>query len=105
MNQTTNVNMFFRQEKKKSKDGHRSYYECGRTGVHKEIVSSKRSKISQGSKKININCTSHLILFEHLNKSSCHVIFYKYHYGHQESELQHTSLPITKKHEIAVKLS
>ncbi|KAL5246013.1 hypothetical protein ACI65C_013421 [Semiaphis heraclei] len=91
--------------KKKSKDGHRSYYECGRTGVHKEIVSSKRSKKSQGSKQININCTSHLILFEHLNKSSCHVIFYKYHYGHQESELQHISLPITKKHEIAVKLS
>ncbi|XP_060845994.1 uncharacterized protein LOC132925633 [Rhopalosiphum padi] len=91
--------------KKKSKDGHRSYYECGRTGVHKEIDSIKRSIKSQGSKKINTNCTSHIILFEHLNKSSCEVIFYKYHYGHQESELQHISLPITKKHEIATKLS
>ncbi|XP_008179308.1 uncharacterized protein LOC103308155 [Acyrthosiphon pisum] len=56
--------------KKKSKDGHRSYYECGRTGVHKEIDSFKRSIKSQG-----------------------------------KSELQHISLPITKKHEIAAKLS
>jgi len=40
-----------------------------------------------------------------MNKSSCDVTFYKYHYGHQESELQHISLPISKKHEIAAKLS
>jgi len=45
------------------------------------------------------------MLFEHLNKSNCDLIFYKYHYGHQKSKLQHISLPITKKHKIAAKLS
>lgn len=91
--------------KKKCKDGHRSYYECGRTGVHKEIDCSKRLKKSQGSKKLNICCTSHIILFEYFNKSSCNIVFYKHHYGHQENEILHISLPNIIKHEIAVKLS
>lgn len=46
--------------------------------------------------KINLNCTSHIILFEPLNQSNCIIIFYKEHNGHDENELQPLGLPITK---------
>jgi len=91
--------------KKLCRDGHRSYYECCRTGVHEGIENSKRAIKSQGSKKININCTSHIILFEPFDKGNCTAIFYKEHYGHKENELQHIHLTVEKKKEIATKLS
>jgi len=59
---------------------------------------------TQGSKKINQNCTSHIILFESF-EGKCEVTFYKEHYGHKEIELQHIKIPDIKKHEIAAKLS
>lgn len=86
-------------------DVRRSYYECSRSGIYKEKDDSKRLIKSQGTKKINLNCTSHIMLVEPLNQSNCNIIFYKEHYGHNENELQHIGLPITKKHEVAAKLS
>lgn len=94
-----------RTGKRKSKNGLRSYYECCRSGVHKEIKNPKRSIKLQGSKKINQNCTSHIKLFEPLHDGKCIMTFYKDHYGHKENQLQHIKLPIEKKQEIATNLS
>lgn len=92
--------------KKKCQNGERSYYECCRTGYYHKVMKNLKRKIkSQGSKKINQNCTSHIILFEYLNQDKCVATFYKEHHGHNEKELQHIRIPITKKHEIAAKLS
>lgn len=66
---------------------------------------SKRTIKSQGSKKINKNCTSHIILLEYLNQDKCVATFYKEHRGHNEKELQHIKIPINQKHELATKLS
>ncbi|KAL4098407.1 hypothetical protein QTP88_023027 [Uroleucon formosanum] len=89
---------------KKCKDGQRYYYECCRTGFHKEGENIKIMIKTQGSKKINQNCTSHIILFESF-EGKCVVTFYKEHYGHKEIELQHIKIPDIKKHEIVAKLS
>ncbi|KAF0699155.1 MULE domain-containing protein, partial [Aphis craccivora] len=88
---------------KKCKDGQRDYYECCRTGFHKEGENLKRMIKTQGSKKINQNCTSHIILFEPF-EGKCEVTFYKEHYEHKEIELQHIKIPDIKKHEIAAKV-
>ncbi|KAL4132485.1 hypothetical protein QTP88_009625 [Uroleucon formosanum] len=73
------LNTFKIQAKKKCKDGQRYYYEYYRTDFHKEEENLKRMIKTQGSKKFNQNCTSHIILFE--------------------------SFEDIKKHEIATKLS
>ncbi|CAI6371694.1 unnamed protein product [Macrosiphum euphorbiae] len=98
------LNTFKIQTKQKCKDGRGYYYECCRTGFHKGGENSKRMIKTQNSKKINQNCTSHIILFESF-EGKCVVTFYKEHYEHKEIELQHIKIPDIKKHEIAAKLS
>lgn len=91
--------------KKNCKDGSKSYYECCRSGAYKEKDKKERSTKSQGNKKINHNCTSHIILLEPFDKEECIATVYRQHYGHTTNELQHLDIPINKKMEIASKIS
>lgn len=83
--------------KKNCKDGSKSYYECCRSGAYKEKDKKERSTKSQGTKKINLNCTSHIILLEPFDKEECIATVYRQHYGHTTNELQHLDIPINKK--------
>lgn len=91
--------------KKNGKNGTISYYECCRSGEYKEKAIKNRSTKSQGTKKINFNCTSHIVLFEPFEKEECFATIYKDHYGHETDELQHLSIPMPIKCEIASKIS
>jgi len=82
------------------------YYICHRSGMYKEDVDSgyarKRKLKSQGTCKLNFNCTS-TIKCRVLNNCKHEVEFIKTHYGHQ-CDIQHLKISNTNSVEIASKL-
>lgn len=62
----------------------------------------KRKLKTQGSCKINMSCTSQIILEK--TSEGYFVIFYRNHYGHS-TEIQHLTLLEEDRNELASKLS
>jgi len=83
------------------------YYACHRSGLFVEKVAPgytrKRKLKSQGSCKLNFNCTS-TITCKIFTNNEHHIEFVKTHYGH-ECEIQHLKLSKCNTVQIASKLA
>ncbi|XP_072395518.1 zinc finger transcription factor family protein 17-like [Diabrotica undecimpunctata] len=81
------------------------YYDCSRSGKSREVSHiRKRTKKCQGSKKINVACTSQIKLIKNETNSRVKAIFDKTHYGHSV-DIQHLSIPKVERANIAQKLN
>ncbi|CAH3198945.1 unnamed protein product [Porites evermanni] len=78
------------------------YFQCNRGGSYRPRRSGKRRQKSQGSCKIEKNCTSSMLL-KYEDDGTITVDVCYTHYGH-EIELQHVWLSKTKRQELAAKM-
>ncbi|XP_048586956.1 uncharacterized protein LOC116617196 [Nematostella vectensis] len=78
------------------------YFKCNRGGKHRSVVKGPRRTKTQGSCKMESNCTASLTATVDL-KGKVTVEAVLTHYGHGH-DIQHLRLPTEKKDEIAAKL-
>ncbi|CAH0547094.1 unnamed protein product [Brassicogethes aeneus] len=81
-----------------------TYFNCNRSGLFKDNnKNTVKCLKSQGSCKINSNCTSQIIL-KKMNMDKYRVDYFKTHYGH-DLEVQHIRIPREDRIDISARLS
>lgn len=69
------------------------YYYCNRSGKSRSITKGLRNSKLQGSEKLGVYCTAHLIVSQHTGGNVL-VNFCSTHYGHTpEEDVMHLRLP------------
>ena len=88
---------------KKKLDKIVSYYYCNRAGEYRAKGSGKRQLKTQGSAKINSQCSAHIKATEDLNTKCVHISYCSTHYNH-DNKLAFLTIPLAIRQSIALKL-
>ncbi len=72
------------------------YYYCNRAGKYKSWGSGKRALKSQGSSKLNMNCSAYIKAIKNVRSDCTTVVYSSTHYNHK-NQLRHLQISNTTK--------